>query len=35
MYFAADDGVNGEELWVTDGTGGGTQLVKDINPAGS
>jgi ELWxxDGT repeat protein len=32
LYFAADDGVNGEELWVSDGTTNGTQLFKDINP---
>ena len=32
-YFAADDGVNGRELWRTDGTAAGTRLVKDINPA--
>ena len=31
-YFAADDGVNGVELWRTDGTEAGTMLVKDINP---
>ena len=30
--FAADDGVNGVELWVTDGTESGTTLLKDINP---
>jgi ELWxxDGT repeat protein len=35
LYFSADDGVNGEELWVTDGTSEGTQLLKDINPGGS
>lgn len=35
LYFTADDGVNGEELWKTDGTEEGTVLVKDINPAGS
>ncbi|HNR16358.1 MAG TPA: CARDB domain-containing protein [Chitinophagaceae bacterium] len=31
-YFTADDGVNGHELWRTDGTEAGTSLVKDINP---
>ena len=31
LYFTADDGENGEELWVSDGTTEGTQLVKDIN----
>lgn len=30
--FAADDGANGVELWVTDGTLAGTVLLKDINP---
>jgi ELWxxDGT repeat protein len=33
-FFAADDGVNGAQLWVTDGTGPGTRLVKVINPDG-
>ncbi|MBN9070756.1 MAG: hypothetical protein J0H34_03970 [Rhizobiales bacterium] len=32
VFFAADDGIHGRELWVTDGTDGGTHLVKDINP---
>ncbi len=32
MYFAANDGVAGEELWVTDGTAAGTRLVADILP---
>ena len=32
LYFTADDGKNGHELWVSDGTTEGTQLVKDIKP---
>lgn len=32
MYFVANDGVTGGELWVTDGTTAGTHMVKDINP---
>jgi ELWxxDGT repeat protein len=28
--FAADDGVQGEELWRTDGTAAGTSMVRDI-----
>ena len=32
LYFTADNGVNGTELWVTDGTEEGTVMVKDINP---
>lgn len=34
-YFSADNGINGRELWRTDGTSAGTQLVRDINPLGS
>ncbi len=32
LYFAANDGVNGNELWRTDGTETGTTLFADINP---
>ncbi|NCQ97766.1 MAG: hyalin, partial [Microcystis aeruginosa W11-06] len=32
LYFTADDGVNGGELWQSDGTAAGTVLVKDIRP---
>ena len=36
LVFGADDGINGRELWKSDGTGAGTVLLKDINPgAGS
>lgn len=32
VFFAADDGVHGAELWVTDGSVSGTQLVADLRP---
>ncbi len=32
LYFAGDDAVHGFELWSTDGTEAGTQIVADINP---
>ncbi|MCZ8105540.1 MAG: hypothetical protein O9972_47590, partial [Burkholderiales bacterium] len=32
LFFAADDGVNGNELWKSDGTAAGTVLVSDIRP---
>ena len=32
MYFVADDGLTGPELWESDGTNAGTQLVIDLNP---
>ncbi len=31
LYFAADDGVHGRELWSTDGTSQGTTMFNDIN----
>jgi ELWxxDGT repeat protein len=33
LYFQADDGVNGFELWKSDGTAAGTAMLKDINTA--
>ncbi len=32
VFFTADDGLQGVELWRTDGTEEGTVLVKDIRP---
>ncbi len=31
LYFSANDGINGEELWRSDGTEAGTVMIKDIN----
>ena len=35
LYFTASNGINGAELWKSDGTEEGTVMVKDINPTGS
>jgi ELWxxDGT repeat protein len=32
VYFVADDGVNGLELWRSDGTTSGTVIVRDLAP---
>jgi ELWxxDGT repeat protein len=35
LFFTANDGVNGGELWKSDGTAAGTVLVKDIRSGSS
>src|SRR5688572_6905284 len=35
VMFTADDGVNGTELWKSDGTESGTIMVKDLNLSGN
>ncbi len=35
LYFRANDGANGTELWKSDGTSAGTVLVRNISPGAS
>jgi ELWxxDGT repeat protein len=35
LFFAANDGTHGVELWSSDGSEQGTLYVSDINPVGS
>jgi ELWxxDGT repeat protein len=32
FFFTATDAAHGKEVWVSDGTAGGTHLTRDINP---
>jgi len=34
VVFVANNGTDGRELWITDGTAAGTSEVKNINPSG-
>ncbi len=32
LIFTADDGINGREIWISDGTADGTVLLSDVDP---
>lgn len=32
LYFIGNDGVHGNEVWKSDGSYTGTEMIKDINP---
>lgn len=32
LVFAANDSINGNELWISDGSSNGTYMVKDLSP---
>ncbi|MCG8385954.1 MAG: hypothetical protein MJA30_10460, partial [Cytophagales bacterium] len=34
IFFEADDGVAGSELWVYDATTGSVEMITDLNPSG-
>ncbi|WP_395076819.1 ELWxxDGT repeat protein [Flavobacterium sp.] len=33
LFFTANNGINGRELWKSDGTEAGTVMIKDLNPS--
>lgn len=35
LYFRGNDGANGAEPWISDGTTGGTMMIHNINAAGN